>query len=362
MKSNKKVLYFGPLPPPTTGQSVVFEESLFVFSGDKVVVNNTFFGDNKLGNTFYSIFVLIYSFFRYNFDTVYFTCSRSLLGFGKDFILLLLSRLYKKRVINHLHGASFKHFYNNSGCLKPIIKWSYNIVETSIVLLPEMADQFSDFPCMKILILSNPYPRQLDLIDVDLSKKKKQILFLSNIIYSKGIFTFLDASLQLLSSDKNVSIRIAGVPMSDEFMSKVDVKLKFDKYYGDLKVKFGDRIKYLGGVLGDIKNELFNESSIFILPTFYTSEALPISIIESMRLGNAIITTEHNYLPHIVQKQMGFIVKKNSSSAIAERVIELFNNHALLHSMQLYNIQKAIDDYSPANYERGLNLLFKRRA
>ena len=304
MKSNKKVLFFGPLPPPTTGQSVVFEESLFVFSGDKVVVNNTFFGDNKLGNTFYSIFVLIYSFFRYNFDTVYFTCSRSLLGFGKDFILLLLSRLYKK----------------------PIIKWSYNIVETSIVLLPEMADQFSDFPCMKILILSNPYPRQLDLIDVDLSKKKKQILFLSNIIYSKGIFTFLDASLQLLSSDKNVSIRIAGVPMSDESMSKVD------------------------------------ESSIFILPTFYTSEALPISIIESMRLGNAIITTEHNYLPHIVQKQMGFIVKKNSSSAIAERVIELFNNHALLHSMQLYNIQKAIDDYSPANYERGLNLLFKRRA
>ena len=60
MKSNKKVLFFGPLPPPTTGQSVVFEESLFVFSGDKVVVNNTFFGDNKLGNTFYSIFVLIY--------------------------------------------------------------------------------------------------------------------------------------------------------------------------------------------------------------------------------------------------------------------------------------------------------------
>jgi len=359
MKSNKRILFFGPLPPPTTGQSIVFEESISVSSGARVVINNTIFGDNKLSNTLYSIVILIYSFLRYRFDIVYFTCSRSLSGFVKDFTLLLLCRIFKKRVINHLHGASFKEFFNNSGYFKSIIRWSYNVIETSIVLLPKMKEQFDDFPKMKVVIISNPYPRELDLIDVNICIKKKQILFLSNIMYSKGIFIFLEAALQLLSMDKNILIRIAGLPISDEFMSKEEVKLKFDIVYFDLREKFGNRIEYVGGAFGMAKSELLRESSIFILPTFYTSEALPISIIEAMRIGNAIITTDHNYLSEIVINGVGYVVPKNSSTAIVDRVEELFNNTLLLKKMQLNNTQRALKFYSPDCYSRNLNLLFK---
>ena len=354
-----KVLFFGPYSGPLTGQSVSFIETYNSFKDAKILVDSTKFKRNKFFNTLYCLFLLPIVFSFQNFTVVYFTCTRSKLGVLKDIELLLLSKLFNKKVVNHLHGADFKNFYHNSGKIKSLIHYCYEQIDLSIVLLPTMKAQFSDFTNMKIEVIENCYSTEMDSYKVDFEAKNKQILYLSNLIYSKGIFIFLEAAEQLLKEDLDIIIKIAGLPMGDDFISEKDTGLQFQESYNDLKIKYPDRIFYLGGVQGVEKAKVLLESSLFVLPTFYKTEAFPITIIEAMRFGNAIITTNHNYLPDIINLNNGKLVNTNSSSDLIEKVRSLFSNPNELFRIQQYNMEKSMLKYSPNAYNLAIHRVLK---
>lgn len=351
----QKVLFFGPYSGPITGQSISFQETYHSFKGNKVLVDTTKFKRSKLLNTLYCLFLLPIVFVFQKFAVVYFTCTRSKLGTLKDLELLLLCKLFKKKVVNHLHGADFKSFYNDSGKIKFLITYFYKQIDLSIVLLPSMREQFSDFPNMKIAVIENCYSSAMDGITLDFEAKNKQVLYLSNLIHSKGIFIFLEAAQQLLKEDLDVIIKIAGLPMEDDFMSEKETSLKFQIIYKDLKIKFPDRIFYLGGVLGAEKTKILLESSVFVLPTFYKTEAFPITIIEAMRFGNAIVTTNHNYLSDIINKENGRLIPVNSSSALIENILSLFLNKKEMVAIQHFNVEESKRRYSPLAYNLAIS-------
>ncbi|GGF60900.1 glycosyltransferase family 4 protein [Wenyingzhuangia marina] len=346
MKKNK-VLFFGPYPFPITGQSISFREVYDNFRSDKILFDTTKYGDHKLLNSLHSLMMLPFVFMFFRFDKVYFTCTRSKLGFIKDFQLLLFCKIFNKKVINHLHGADFNSFINNSKWLKKVIKWAYQIIDTSIVLLPSMKSHFSDFPKMKIEVVRNCYTSEYEDIEVNLNEKKRQVIYLSNIINSKGVFVFLEAIETVLQKDKEVVVKIAGKIMEDETMIFDQVSDEFNRIKQELKQKYPDRFFYLGLVSGKEKEQLLMESSIFVLPTFYKSEASPISIIEAMRFGNAIITTKHNYLTDLVSDKNGFIINPNSVSNLVVVINKILRNETKLRAIQEYNIQESIKKYSP---------------
>lgn len=350
-----KTLFFGATPPPYTGQSISFTQAYNNFKGEKILFCTTKFESYKLINSIYSFICLPIIFLFYRFDNIYFTCTRSNFGFIKDFQLLLLARIFKKKVVNHLHGADFLHFYENSGFLKKIIKWSYNKINTNIVLLPSMVEQFKDFPDSNIKVISNCYSPDYSSFKMDFSKKKTQIIFLSNLLYSKGIFLFLKAISKLLKIHDDLVVKIAGLPMADEYMSVKEVRTKFAKESQKIKIIYPNRFHYLGLVQGENKQNLLEESSIFVLPTFYKTEALPLTIIEAMFYGNAVITTKHNYLGDIISIKNGCLVKPKSHEDIVKSVSLLLNDKCNLSKIQLFNHNEAIKRYNPKEYYNNIN-------
>lgn len=353
--SKNKVLFFGPFPDPLTGQSILFRQSFINYNHDKLLFDTNKFKKSKVLNSLLCLILLPFVFITKSFDKVYFTSSRSSLGFLKDFQLLLLSKLFNKKVVNHLHGADFLEFYLNSGILKKIIFWTYSQIEVSIVLLPSMIDQYSDFKNMKIEVISNCYSSEYINSKVSFLQKKKQITFLSNLIYSKGIFVFLSAIKDILNQDKDVVIKIAGMPMGDTLMSAKKIKYEFEKRSEILKNKFPERFFYLGVVRGEQKEELLKSSSIYILPTFYKTEAFPLSIIEAMYFGNAIITTNHNYLSDIISKHNGFLCEPKSVIDLVNNALFLLKNEAFCQEIQKYNHIEAAEKYNPIIYNSKLN-------
>ncbi len=347
-----KVLFFGPYPLPITGQSIAFKEVFTSFEGDKILLNSTKFKNNKTLNTLYCLFLLPLVFISKRFDKVYFTCSRSYLGFLKDFQLLFLCKLFNKKVINHLHGADFANFYNNSGKLKPLIRWSYSKVNSSIVLLPSMKSQFVSFPKMNIEIVRNSYPSEFEDVAIDLNEKKSQILYLSNLMESKGILIFMESIKEILENYPTIVVKIAGAPMGDYIASAQEIKLKFEGKYDSLKQFFPNRLFYVGVVFGLEKQKILAESSIFVLPTFYPTEAFPLTIIEAMRFGNAIITTNHNYLNDVVNEDNGYLVKTNSVEDLTEKINLLLLNKIKLKNIQKHNILEAKEKYAPKIFNR----------
>lgn len=338
------------MTPPFNGQSIAFTTIAESYApGMRIIINTAEFS-NKFLNTIYSVLKTVYIFCFYRFSTVYFVSSRSSVGFWKDFVLLVLSRWKNIKIVNHLHGADFKLFYDNHPVIRSFISYAYKTVDSSIVLIDEMKKEYIDFPEMKVHTIYNCYNDDLNTFDYFVGNKKNQLVYLSNLMRSKGILEFLQACGVLLDKYPQLSVKIAGSPLADNFMSKKDIQNEFEQQYSILRNKHGDRINYLGTVKGEDKTKLLYESTIFILPTYYPTEAYPLSIIEAMRTGNAIVTTNHNYLPSIVKPSNGVIIEPHSYEAIVDGIVTLLQNKNKLKAIQENNIKEAKEKYSQQRY------------
>ena len=120
------------------------------------------------------------------------------------------------------------------------------------------------------------------IIVKDFSKIK--LFFLSNLLEEKGINILLNVIEKLHSQGIFFEVKIAGALIDSNPLPKLNT-LK-DVYY-------------LGVVEGNTKKELLLWGNVFCLPTYFSMEGQPISIIEAMAFDNFIVTTQHAGIPDI---------------------------------------------------------------
>lgn len=112
---------------------------------------------------------------------------------------------------------------------------------------------------------------------------KKQILFLSRIHVKKGIELLIDAFKKVIDERfefRDWSVVIVGNGESD-YIESLKLKVK--------SLVLEDCIKILPPVFGDAKTKLYQESSLFCLPSY--SENFGMVIAEAMSCGVPAITT-----------------------------------------------------------------------
>lgn len=346
-----KILFFGPLPPVFTGQSIAFSYALSSINKDSVLVVDTQRYKNKWVCFFYIQFTVLKLLILNNIDTIYITSSRSILGFFREYLILILAKHLNIRIVNHLHGSDFNDFYSSNFLLKPIIRSIYSHISTSIVLLDEMKEQYKHFPNMKLEVVSNCYDPiyENEIIDFE---SKSGIVYLSNIMYSKGIIDFLD-SLKIVLSKSKTKIYIAGSFLGDYLKTNEEIKTNFISKVNLLNKEFNNRVKFLGTLEGIEKMELLKRTAIFCLPTFYKTEAFPLSIIEAMALGNAIVTTNHNYLPSIINSQNGMLVPTSNVTELANSLLYLCNDQNLI-LIQKRNVEYAKTNFSFSKFQNNI--------
>lgn len=347
-----KFFFVGPLIPPVTGQSLAF--SRFVESvpiKKKIVVNTNFENKTRLCKIFFTIKTLIILFFKVLFNqyhSVYFTCSRSILGSIKDIVVINLASFKKKKIINHLHGSDFYDFLHNSPkWYRKILLKSYDKVDTSIVLVEGMKSQFRDFKNMRIEVVPNFYDQELDNELIKKNEGRISLLYLSNIMVSKGIFELLDAFEQLTKKNDNIILNIAGEYLEDDYMTIKQIKNKFED-----KISQNNKIKYLGKIFGDDKIKLLQGSDIFILPSY--KEAFPISIIEAMASSNAVVVTSQKYISEVLSRKNGVLIQKRSVESLVNGIEFLMNDKQNLKKIQNHNKQEAQKKFSKQKYLKNL--------
>jgi len=371
--------------------------------GEVVVINITRF-KTPLPNTLWTIWATLWAFLIHRFHTVYFTPSRSRMGFVKDLPLLFLGRWTGKRMIAHLHGANFRSFYETGGILKPLIRYGYRTIDTGIVLLEEMRDEFIHFPRIKVRVVPNCYDQSFDLnlppgsapidsapgagthlkhapfdfvpsgsahtnaVSIDSAPHDsapeagthpEQILYLSALMHSKGILEFLDAIPLVLDRRPTANFVIAGALCADASMRLKEITGQVQRRLNVLNERYPGRVRYPGLVNGKEKIGLLRDSVIFVMPGWHPSEALPVSVIEAMRTGTAIVATRHNFIPAIIGPQNGILVEPHAARAIAEAVISLLEDPERLKTIQKHNVAHAIQNYSPAKYRETITRIIK---
>ena len=89
----------------------------------------------------------------------------------------------------------------------------------------------------------------------------------------------------------------------------------------------GSNVNYKVQILGEEKNKLLNDSHVLVLPTNYSTEAQPLSIIEAISRGNVIISTNFRAIPDmVINHYNGKFVVFGDPLSIANNILYFINN------------------------------------
>lgn len=354
---NSKIFFLGPNSNFITGQSIAFSKIYNYFDDSrKFIVNTKLTNNYGVIRVIDTVLVLIKSIYKSiftNYDTLYFTCSRSIHGSMRDILIINIIKLKNKniKIINHLHGSDLYSFIESCpNWYKSLLINSYKKIDYSIVPNINMIDQFSHIPNTNVVEVKNFYDNDLKKIQFDKNNNILKIVYFSNIVASKGIFELIDSFKKISKIYVDVQLDIAGDFVGDEIYSKEVLKKIFFK-----KILNEPRIKYHGICVGIDKVKLLQQSDILVLASYYRSEAIPISIIEAMVCRNVIITSNYKYLKFLISKKNGILVDVKSTKDIVQAMIYFIENKKILRKIQKRNRLEALKLYNPEDYLIKLN-------
>ena len=181
-----------------------------------------------------------------------------------------------------------------------------------------------------------------------------KLIYLSNLIYSKGILHLLRAVVSLnenLHGQTQIELRVYGRLMSDQYMhsSKLAIELSefSDKKYISINPPVGR---------SDVSRVL-EEADVFVLPTFYESEAFPVSVLEAIRFNCKIILSHHNYLSDIF---VNYNIIWASTESVSSLIIAIKAAINMSDKLVEENRYRVIEENSFSAFSVDVQLLLNR--
>ena len=356
MSSKLNILFILHYPPPLHGAAMVgyyireskviqdnFNSEFINLGTSRTVVEIGKNGVFKWFRYFSIIFRTIFTLFRFKPDLVYLTLTVKGWGFYKDVLIVLIAKAFKKKLVYHFHNKGVSTRQN-----KAIDNYLYRIVfkNANVILLSKLLYQ----DIQKYVKKNNVYFCPNGTYDyaenqtIGNEPVECHILFLSNLIQAKGVFVLLEAC-EILKK-KGLDFRCTFVGAESDVTAKKLLE-KAEDY------EILDCIEYIGSRSGFEKESLFLNSNIFVFPTFYDNEVLPLVILEAMQFSLPVVSTEEGAISEIVDDGItGFIIPRKDSQALAEKLELLILNSELRTQMGVAGRKKYESAYTLEHFEK----------
>ena len=115
------------------------------------------------------------------------------------------------------------------------------------------------------------------------------------------------------------------------------------------------RVAHLGPVYGADKARAFGGADVFVLPSYYSHEALPLVVIEAMMHGLPVVATNVGALPEIVlDRRTGELVEPKDAAALADALERLVTDASLRAAYGRAGREKYESDLTEARFEERL--------
>ena len=175
---------------------------------------------------------------------------------------------------------------------------------------------------------------------LNLSPKKKILLYVGRINKEKGVKYLLDAMKKLQDSkNSEIELKIIGFgPQEKEFQG----------YSKKLNLR---NTEFLGSIFGEKKLVYLSAADALILPS--SKEGAPVIIMEAMARNLPIVSTNVGGTPLMIKNNKnGIIIKQKSSQDLAKGIKEVlaWKNKNIREHAKVYKWKKIIED-TVADYE-----------
>ncbi|MEI5891480.1 glycosyltransferase [Bacillus cereus] len=350
----KKICLIGQFPPPIHGLSKALETIIqSEYLKKKYELKYIDIKDNK------KILSNLKKIEKMNVDMYYLTISQTKFGNLRDMVILWRLLRKNKKVIIHYHGGYYKELYNSLNPLQKGINTKLiSKIDIMVALSHGLKKIFEDVIDYKKIRVCENYVEDSSLINdkefdmkmtsMDEENRKLEVVYLSNFIKTKGYYDLLESANQL--KGKDVLFHFAGGFFSQQ---EEDAFLNYIQ-----KNSLQDSVIYHGVVKGVQKKELLLKSDIFVLPTYYPKEGQPISIIEAMGNGLAIITTKHAGIPDIVSEKNGYLINAQSPNEISKAINDVLYDRNRLKEFAKENRVHALKEFKEIDYIKRIEKIF----
>lgn len=325
-----RILFITPLPPPVHGSAMVSqyikdckelqEEFVCDFVNLSTSRNIDEIGKKSLmkyirfiGAYFITFWKLLTK--RYALCYLAITCHG--MGFLKDAPFVLLCKLFRRKVVIHQHNKGM------SGCVdKQPYKWLLPLTyrNTKVILLswylyPDIEKVVKK---EQVVICPNGIPELFDEEpQFERNNEVPHLLFLSNLIPSKGVYVLLDACKILKDKGYKFVCDFVGGE------SKEITREGFENAANERGIS--EYVVYHGPKYGEEKTVFFSNADIFVQPTL--NDCFPLTLLEAMQYQLPIVSTREGAVPDIVSDgKNGFVCEREDAVGTAIAIETLLND------------------------------------
>ena len=172
-----------------------------------------------------------------------------------------------------------------------------------------------------------------------------RMVFLSNLLESKGIWDLLDALVLLKQRGYLLICNIVGAETAE---------INKEKLFMEISKRGLDEVAiYKGCIYGDDKSKELDDADIFVFPTYYQNECFPLVLLEAMAHGLPCVATNEGAITDIVEDGVtGFIAKKNCPEDLANKISCLLRNDSLRQQMGIAGRNKYENKFTLERFEQ----------
>jgi glycosyltransferase involved in cell wall biosynthesis len=265
----------------------------------------------------------------------------------RDSPLILVARLFRRRLVVHIHGGEFITGAGIPVWLESVI--AFTLAHGPIIVLSQKEkamlekrvrnDQIFVLPnCVGVeeaTVFQRPYGDDEPLT----------ILFLGRIALSKGI-DLIYQSLEIL--------RYTGVTFRFVIAGTGPAQ---DRYIPKFRELLGTKFEFSGVVTGAAKIELLKKCNVFLLPSLF--EGLPMALLESMAFGLVAITTDVGSISTVLKHGTNGILVDAQPSAIVTAIERLSADRPYMQALSRNARWQILHSLQPEEYITQLNEIYK---
>lgn len=277
-------------------------------------------------------------------DLVYVTPNTKGSAFVKDFFIISLIKSLHNNIIIHFHNKGVSKYQD-----KPLYDFLYRkfFKGIKVILLAESLykDVKKYVTRNNIFICPNGIPESRNYeINPENKSDKFQLLFLSNMMKEKGVWTLLKACKIL--KDKKYEFQCDFVGKWSD-ISENDFDKKVNEY------NLNKCVRAHGAKYGKEKESFFSKANLFILPTY--DDCFPLTILEAFEYGIPCIASNEGGISGIIDNGInGFVIPKKDPDILADRISYFIINKKETTEYGKNARNKFQKEYTLQNFEKNI--------
>ena len=268
-------------------------------------------------------------------------------SFYRKIYYIYLGKLFKAKIVNHIHGAEFDTFFINAPDKKKrLIKKIYNKCDCVIALSDEWKGKLGRIvPTEKIKVVENYSIVHRETAKTDWNDN---ILFLGEVGKRKGCCDIPEVARLVRDKIPTCKFIITGNIIQNDY---TDIQNQMSRY------GLADCISFPGWVRGIEKEKLLSSADLFFLPSY--NEGMPMSILDAMGYALPVVSTTVGGIPKIVKNQInGYTCKPGNVSEFASKIIEILQDKSKCQNYGNMSLKIIKESYSLEAHIRKIESIY----